>query len=175
MSVRTRHTFESLTLPLQQDLYHFALVLTGNEPDAMDLTQETYLKAYRNFDSFEEGTNIRAWMIRIMKNAYIDTRRKRKYEPISLDASDDEPGETATLTDDELIEILPDELSRSFKELERGHRVLLLLCDVHSFSYKEIAEILDIPLGTCMSRIHRARQKLKGLVLKHRKAGRVQG
>lgn len=164
-----RDRFESLTLGLKDDLYRFAFSLTGNEPDALDLTQETYLRAFRNFGSFRDGTNLRAWMARIMKNAYIDWRRRRRHEPARLDFGEQssepavEPVEEAAITD-----ALPDEAARAFRGLDPASRAVLLLCDVQGYSYREIAEILEIPVGTVMSRLHRARAKLRAAIVRHR-------
>lgn len=172
-----RDRFESLTMAVKDDLYRFALLLTGNDQDALDLTQETYLKAFRNFDSFKDGTNIRAWMTRIMKNAYIDWHRRKRHEPARLDFDEQSPEPAVESVDEAAItDALPDEIGRAFQELDAASRAILLLCDVQGYRYKEIAEILDIPLGTVMSRLYRARTRLRAAVVRFRKQNkRVDG
>lgn len=154
----------------QKALYHFALTLTGNAQDAMDLTQETILKALRNRSSFRAGTNLRAWLVRIMRNTFIDQRRRKRYEPLPAEEVDGRVEAPFRTDEEELTEVFPDELARAFKALDPAQRALLVLADLHGFSYKEITEIMDIPMGTCMSRIHRARSRLRERILQHRRA-----
>ncbi|HYZ12103.1 MAG TPA: sigma-70 family RNA polymerase sigma factor [Actinomycetota bacterium] len=168
-AVRAR--FERDALPLLPNLYGAALRLTRNPQDAEDLVQETFLRAYRGFAGFEEGTNLRAWMYRILMNTFINTYRKRQREPVTV--GDDEiedwylfdrlggSGVEAS-AESEVLERLPDEdVQRALEALPENFRMAVLLADVEGFSYKEIAEILDIPIGTVMSRLHRGRKALQ--------------
>ncbi len=163
--------FERDALPMMPELYAAAVRLTRNPADAEDLLQETYLRAYRAFSSFEEGTNLRAWLYRIMTNAYINVYRKRQREPQTISADDvDEWYLYDQLADSgrepsaeaEVLESLPDEeVQEALAALPEQFRLAVLLGDVEGFSYKEIAEILDVPIGTVMSRLHRGRRALQ--------------
>jgi RNA polymerase sigma-70 factor (ECF subfamily) len=158
-------------LPLLPNLYGAALRLTRNPQDADDLVQETYLRAFRGFAGFAEGTNLRAWMYRILTNTFINAYRKKQREPVTV--GDDEiedwylydklgaSGVEAS-AETEVLEKIPDEdVQRALEELPENFRMAVLLADVEGFSYKEIAEILDIPIGTVMSRLHRGRKALQ--------------
>jgi RNA polymerase sigma-70 factor, ECF subfamily len=163
--------FERDALPLLNEMYAAALRLTRNPADAEDVLQETYLRAYRGFGTFQEGTNLRAWLYRILTNAFINTYRKRQREPQTV--SDDEVpewylyeklgGEGAEASAEaEVLESLPDEdVQDALAALPEQFRLAVLLADVEGFSYKEIAEILDVPIGTVMSRLHRGRRALE--------------
>jgi RNA polymerase sigma-70 factor (ECF subfamily) len=168
-AVRAR--FERDVLPLLPNLYGAALRLTRNPQDAEDLVQETYLRAFRGFGGFEEGTNLRAWMYRILTNNFINAYRKKQREPLTV--QDDEiedwylydrlagPGVEAS-AESEVLERIPDEdVQRALENLPETFRMAVLLADVEGFSYKEIAEILEIPIGTVMSRLHRGRKALQ--------------
>ena len=168
---RLEERFEREALPLMPELYAAAMRLTRNPSDAEDLLQEAYLRAYRGFASFEEGTNLRAWLYRILTNAYINTYRKKQREPQTI-SSDDSPEWYLydQLSEDgrepsaetEVLESLPDEeVQAALGELPEQFRMAVLLADVEGFSYKEIAEILEIPIGTVMSRLHRGRRALE--------------
>jgi RNA polymerase sigma-70 factor (ECF subfamily) len=166
-----RARFERDVLPLLPNLYGAALRLTRNPSDAEDLLQETYLRAFRGFAGFQEGTNLRAWMYRILTNTFINTYRKRQREPVTV--ADDELedwylydrlGESGVeaSAESEVLERIPDEdVQRALEGLPENFRMAVLLADVEGFSYKEIAEILDIPIGTVMSRLHRGRKALQ--------------
>lgn len=168
---RLEERFEREALPLMPELYAAAMRLTRNPADAEDLLQEAYLRAYRGFASFEEGTNLRAWLYRILTNAYINTYRKKQRQPQTISADDapewylydqltDEGKEPSA--EAEVLESLPDEeVQAALAELPEQFRMAVLLADVEGFSYKEIAEILDIPIGTVMSRLHRGRRALE--------------
>jgi RNA polymerase sigma-70 factor (ECF subfamily) len=163
--------FEADALPLLPGLYSAAFRLTRNPTDAEDLVQETYLRAFRGFHQFEEGTNLRAWLYRILTNTFINSYRKKQREPQTI--SDEEiedwylysrmtervaepSAETA------VIEALPDEdVQDALSSLPEQFRIAVLLADVEGFSYKEIAEITDVPIGTVMSRLHRGRKALE--------------
>ena len=166
-----RARFERDVLPLLPSLYSAALRLTRNPADAEDLVQEVYLRAYRGFAGFEEGTNMRAWMYRILTNTFINTYRKKQREPVTVQEEDvedwylyDRLGEGAVeaSAETEVLDRLPDEdVQRALEALPEGFRMAVLLADVEGFSYREIAEILDVPIGTVMSRLHRGRKSLQ--------------
>ena len=166
--------FESMAMPFMDQLYSHALRLTKNSSDAEDLVQETYLKGYRAFSSFKEGTNLRAWLFRILTNSFINNYRKKQrgFEEEDFDEVDDMylfrrlgSGQNSTLgmsAEDMLFERLTeDEIKDAVENLPTQYREVVLLADVQGFSYKEIAEILEIPDGTVMSRLHRGRAKLQ--------------
>ncbi len=155
-------------------LYSAALRMTRNPADAEDLMQETYLKAYRAFDSFTEGTNLKAWLYRILTNTFINTYRARKRRPEEqeLDDVEDfflyrrlgglEAAQAGRSAEDELLDWFTDtEVKEALESLPEQFRIAVLLADVEGFSYKEIADILDIPIGTVMSRLHRGRRGLQ--------------
>lgn len=161
-------------MPLMDSLYGAALRMTRNPADAEDLVQETYLKAYRGFGGFKEGTNLRAWLYRIQTNNYINRYRSKQRKPDETDLADVEDFylykklgglEGATMgrsAEDELMDSFAEhEVIEAVEELSDEYRMAVLLADVEGFSYKEIAEILDIPIGTVMSRLHRGRKKLQ--------------
>ena len=162
-------------MDLMPSLYAAALRMTRNPSDAEDLVQETYLRAYRGFGGFQEGTNLKAWLYRILTNTYINTYRAKKRRPdeTELDEVEDlylyrrigglEAAMAGRSAEDELLERFTDaEVKEAIESLPENFRLAVLLADVEGFAYKEIAEILDIPIGTVMSRLHRARRILKG-------------
>jgi len=166
--------FAEQAMPLMGSLYSGALRMTRNPADAEDLVQETYLKAYRAFGSFQEGTNLKAWLFRILTNTFINTYRAKKRRPdeSDLDEVEDlylyrrlgglEAVEAGRSAEDELLDHVTDaEVKDAIESLPEQFRVAVLLADVEGFSYKEIAEILDIPIGTVMSRLHRGRKGLQ--------------
>ena len=155
-------------------LYSAALRMTRNPSDAEDLVQETYLKAYRAFGSFEEGTNLRAWLYRILTNSYINTYRQKQRRPDEqeLDEVEDsylflrlgglEAARQSRSAEDELMDMFSEaEVKEAVEDLPENFRLPVILADVEGFSYKEIAEILEIPIGTVMSRLHRGRKGLQ--------------
>jgi RNA polymerase sigma factor (sigma-70 family) len=161
--------FEELALPLFDSLYNFASWLVHNKSNAEDLVQETYLKALRGFASFTPGTNFRAWMFRILKNTFLSsclTLDRRL--TVEIDSEDDVPGVPATSATPEslLIERFQEDAVRNaIEQLPVIFREALLLCDVEDASYREISEILSIPVGTVMSRLARARKVVRESVL----------
>jgi len=155
-------------------LYSAALRMTRNEADAADLVQETYLRAYRGYGNFSEGTNLRAWLYRILTNTYINIYRARQRRPIETDLADVEDLymyrrldtiESAAISrsaEDQLIDMIADDdVKQALDDLPEAFRLPVLLADVEGFSYKEIAEMLDIPIGTVMSRLHRGRKAMQ--------------
>ena len=167
-------TFAEQAMPFMSSLYAAALRMTRNPADAEDLVQETYLKAYRGFGGFQEGTNLKAWLYRILTNTYINTYRAKKRRPdeTDLDETEDlylyrrlgglEAAAAGRSAEDELMDWFTDsEVKDAIEALPDQFRVAVLLADVEGFSYKEIAEILDIPIGTVMSRLHRGRKALQ--------------
>ena len=170
-------TFADDALPLMQSLYSAALRLTRNAADAEDLVSETYLRAYRSYGTFTAGTNLKAWMYRILTNAYISEYRRRQRRPAETELGDvehlylyrrlgaDAPARLGRSVEDELAELFTEhEVKQAVEDLPDYYRLPVLLADVEGFSYSEIAEILDIPIGTVMSRLHRGRKQLhKGL------------
>jgi RNA polymerase sigma-70 factor (ECF subfamily) len=166
--------FEEQAMEFMPSLYAAALRMTRNPADAEDLVQETYLKAYRGFHGFEQGTNLKAWLYRILTNTYINTYRAKKRRPDESDLEDVEDLylyrrlgglEAATMgrsAEDQLLDTYTDdEVKAALESLPEQFRMAVLLADVEGFAYKEIAEILDIPIGTVMSRLHRGRKGLQ--------------
>ncbi|WMJ75438.1 sigma-70 family RNA polymerase sigma factor [Cytophagaceae bacterium ABcell3] len=162
--------FEKEFMPLIDSLYNFAYRLTLDEDDANDLVQETYMKAYRFFGSYEQGTNAKAWLFRILKNSFINDFRKKSKEPSKVDYqevesfynSDDVDADITTdLRIDSLQEMIGDEVANALNSLAVDFRTIIILCDLEGFTYEEMSKILDIPIGTVRSRLHRARNLLK--------------
>lgn len=161
--------FEREAVPHMDALYNFALKMTGDSDEADDLVQETYLKAFRFFDKFEKGTNCKAWLFRIMKNTYINKYRKETKEPDKVDYEEVEnfyenvkPSSTdsAHLEKDIYDNLLDDELSEAINSLPEDFKTVVILCDIEGFTYEEIADFIDVPVGTVRSRLHRARKML---------------
>lgn len=166
--------FAEQAMQHMSSLYSGALRMTRNPADAEDLVQETYLKAYRGFGGFQEGTNLKAWLYRILTNTFINNYRakKRRPEESELDEVEDlylyrrlgglEAAEVGRSAEDELLDHVTDsEVKDAIESLPEKFRVAVLLADVEGFSYKEIAQILDVPIGTVMSRLHRGRKGLQ--------------
>ncbi|MCS6807924.1 MAG: sigma-70 family RNA polymerase sigma factor [Bacteroidota bacterium] len=164
-----RRAFEREALPFMDSVYHFSYNLTGNSEDARDLLQETYLKAFRFFDSFQQGTNCKAWLFQIAKNSFINRYRKQSREPDKVRYDEiEEYYETlrpanvdANNLEDTLFNmLLDDEVTQALQSLPEAFRTVLILSDIESMTYEEIADILSIPIGTVRSRLHRARKLL---------------
>jgi RNA polymerase sigma-70 factor, ECF subfamily len=167
-------TFVDEAMEFMPSLYSAALRMTRNPADAEDLVQETYLKAYRGFGGYQQGTNLKAWLYRILTNTFINQYRAKKRRPdeSDLDEVEDlylyrrlgglEAARAGRSAEDELMDFFTDsEVKEAVESLPEQFRMAVLLADVEGFSYKEIAEILDIPIGTVMSRLHRGRKALQ--------------
>ncbi len=157
-------------MPHINSMYNFAYRLTLDQDDSKDLVQDTYLKAYRFIDSFQQGTNAKAWLFRILKNSFINDYRKKSKEPSKVDYQEvesyynsDEVDRQITpdLRVEALKDMIGDEISNALNSLDVDFRTVIILCDLEGFKYDEMAKILDIPIGTVRSRLHRARNLLK--------------
>lgn len=167
-----RARFEEEALPLLDQLYGAAFRMTGNEADAQDLVQDTYVRAFSSFNTFKPGTNLKAWMYRILKNSFINTYRKNQRRPQQtsdegvqdwqlLEAANHHPVALES-AEAAALDSLPDDTVReALESLSDTYREAVLLADVEGFSYKEIAEIMGTPVGTVMSRIYRGRAQLR--------------
>jgi RNA polymerase sigma-70 factor (ECF subfamily) len=162
--------FDGEFMPHIDSMYNFGYRLTFDEDDAKDLVQDTYLKAYRFINSFEQGTNAKAWLFRILKNSFINDYRKKSKQPAKVDyqevetyynSDDVDYGITSDLRVDSVKDMLGDEISNALNSLAVDFRTVIILCDLEGFTYEEMAKILDIPIGTVRSRLHRARNLLK--------------
>ena len=171
-TLQKQRLFEEQALPLLDQLYGGAMRLTRNPQDAEDLIQETYLKAYSNFDSFKQGTNLKAWLYRIMTNTYINAYRKAKRRPVESSADElsdfqlyTTAGHDSTGLESAEVEALkqmPDsEISEAMNDLPEDYRMVVYYADVVGLAYKEIADVMGTPLGTVMSRLHRGRKLLR--------------
>ena len=169
-----RAGFQAEAMQYAPQLYSAALRMTRNPSDAEDLVQETFLKAYRSFGTFEEGSNLRAWLYRILTNTYINMYRARQRRPQETDLGDVEDlylykrigsieaALASRSAEDQLFDLFTDdEVKQALEDLPENFRLPVLLADVEGFSYKEIAEMLDIPIGTVMSRLHRGRKAMQ--------------
>ncbi len=162
--------FNQEFMPHINAMYNFAYRLTLDGDDAKDLLQDTYLKAFRFIDSFQQGTNAKAWLFRILKNSFINDYRKKSKEPSKVDyqevesfynSEDVDRQITPDLRVEALQDMIGDEISIALNSLDVDFRTVIILCDLEGFKYEEMAKILDIPIGTVRSRLHRARNLLK--------------
>jgi len=162
--------FENATMPHKHALYNYALKIAANSDDASDLVQETYYKAYKSFHQFENGTNSKAWMFMILKNTFINNYRKLKREPVKVDYDEIEDVYESIKSDqindnnldlDFYNNLLDDELSEALSKLPSKMKDVFLLCDLEGYTYEEIAELVNVPIGTVRSRLHRARKILQ--------------
>ncbi len=162
--------FEKDLLPHINALHTFAYHLAYNEEDAQDLVQETYLKAYKAIDSYFEGTNAKAWLFKILKNNYINQYRRKSKRPRNVDyeefvgvheSEDSHLTGKVDLREEIYEDLMGDEVTIAINALPIDFRTVILLCDVEGFTYEEISKILDVPIGTVRSRLHRARNMLK--------------
>ena len=168
---RRERVFEVEFLPQIDALYNFAFHLTFDEDDANDLVQETYLKAFRFIDSYEAGTNAKAWLFKILKNAFINHYRKKAKRPNRVDyeeivtfqnaENDTNFSSYMDLREEMFQGMMGDEVTNAINSLPVDFRTVILLCDIEGFKYEEISKIIDIPIGTVRSRLHRARNMLK--------------
>ncbi len=170
--------FEAAAMPFVDSLYNTAFRMTRNAEDAEDLVQESYLKAYKYYDKFQEGTNFKAWLFKILKNTFINNYRRRQARPPQSDFSDIEESFETQVSDEvkrrikspeeELLEdVLDEDVQRALDDLPTDYRMAVLLADLEGFSYKEIAEILELPVGTVMSRLYRGRKLLEAGMLRY--------
>jgi RNA polymerase sigma-70 factor (ECF subfamily) len=167
-----RATFETDALQYAPQLYSAALRMTRNPADAEDVVQETFLKAYRAFDTFEAGTNLKAWLYRILTNTYINRYRKQQRRPSEVELGElqdiylyrrlgEVSGATPSAEESVLDQFIDSDIKDAMESLPEHFLLPVYYADVEGFSYKEIAGILDIPIGTVMSRLHRGRKALQ--------------
>jgi RNA polymerase sigma-70 factor (ECF subfamily) len=172
----TSWDFTSGQLPYRDQLYKTALRMTRSVEESEDLLQETFLKAYHHYDRFEEGTNLKAWLFRIMKNTYINSYRKKKLQPIHLELDELKDGVEAQLLDQARVagsspeaEMLNGQIDAEVRDallgLPHDYKMAVLLVDIHGLSYQETADLLAVPVGTVMSRLYRGRKKLERSLL----------
>lgn len=172
--VQKQEDFEDEIIPQLDAMYNFALRLTSDPSDAEDLVQDTIVKAFRFFSSYEKGTNAKAWLFRILKNSYINNYRKKSKQPNQVDYDEvatfyetirAERTDTSDLEDKMFRDLIDDDISSALDELPEDFRTVVLLCDIEGFTYEEIANMLDVPIGTIRSRLHRGRNLLKAELL----------
>lgn len=169
--------FDKELMPHVDSMYNFAYRLTFDEDDAKDLVQDTYLKAFRFINSFERGTNAKAWLFRILKNSFINEYRKKSKQPAKVDYNEvasyynpDDAGEGMTDLRLETVQhMIGDEITGALNALPVNFRTVIILGDLEGFTYEEMAKILDIPIGTVRSRLHRARNMLREKLLSYAK------
>ncbi len=175
-------TFSTDAMQFAPQLFATALRMTRNRADAEDLVQETFIKAWRSFSTFQQGTNLRAWLFRIMTNTYINkyNAQQRRPQETELDEVEElflfrrlgafDQSKMTQSAEDQLLEFFTDdEVKKAIEELPEMFRLPVLLSDVDGFSYKEMAEMLDVPIGTVMSRLHRGRKMLQKLLYDYAK------
>ena len=167
------HRFEDEALVFADALYGTALRMTRNPADAEDLVQETFLRAFRAWDRFEPGTNLKAWLFKIMTNLFISSYRARRREPITVSTDDteefdlyrnlvDQNGQVGRSAESIVIDrLVDDDVKDALTNLPENFRIPVLLADVEGFSYREIADMVGVPIGTVMSRLHRGRKALQ--------------
>jgi RNA polymerase sigma-70 factor (ECF subfamily) len=178
MSAKEQFTTDAMQYAPQ--LFSTALRMTRNSSDAEDLVQETYIKGWRSFHTFQEGTNLRAWLFRIMTNTYINkyNAQKRKGTEVELDDVEElflykrlgsiDQSQLSSSAEDQMLELFTDdEVKNALESLPDDFRMPVLLSDVDGFSYKEIAEMLEIPIGTVMSRLHRGRKAMQKMLYEY--------
>ena len=174
--VQKQQDFNEEIIPHLDALYNFGLRLTSDPNDAEDLVQDTIVKAYRFFSSYEKGTNAKAWLFRILKNSYINNYRKKSKKPQEVDYDEvatfyetirAERTETSDLEDKMFRELIDDDISKALDQIPEDFRTVVLLCDVEDFTYEEIANMLDVPIGTIRSRLHRGRNLLKAELMEY--------
>jgi RNA polymerase sigma-70 factor (ECF subfamily) len=172
--VADRSTFAERAMEYAPQLYSTALRMTRNAADAEDLVQETMMRGYRSFETFTEGTNLRAWLYRILTNAFINRYRSKQRRPMETDLADVEDlylykrvntlenAAGSLSAEDQFLDLFTDdEVKSAVEDLPDTFKLPVILADVEGFAYKEIAEMLDIPVGTVMSRLHRGRKAMQ--------------
>ncbi|TFC86448.1 sigma-70 family RNA polymerase sigma factor [Cryobacterium sp. TMT3-29-2] len=174
-AIAMRDLFEEQALPFIDQLYAAAMRMTRNPSDAQDLVQETFVKAFAAFKQFEQGTNLKAWLYRILTNTFINTYRKKQREPFQgtiddledwqLGGAESRTAMTNRSAEAEAIDHLPDSaVKNALQSIPEDFRLAVYFADVEGFSYQEIAEIMKTPIGTVMSRLHRGRRLLRDLL-----------
>lgn len=172
----TSWDFTSGQLPYRDQLYKTALRMTRSVEESEDLLQETFLKAFHHYDRFEEGTNLKAWLFRIMKNTYINSYRKKKLQPLHVELDELQDGVESQLLDHGRVAdsspetamlngLLDAEVRDALLALPHDYKMAVLLVDIHGLSYQETADLLAVPVGTVMSRLYRGRKKLERSLL----------
>ncbi len=176
--VEKSEIFDTEFMPHVDSMYSFAYRLTFDADDAKDLVQDTYMKAFRFINSFQRGTNAKAWLFRILKNSFINEFRKKSKQPAKVDYNEveqfynsDDAGEniTSDLRVETVQHMIGDEISGALNAIPLDFRTVIILSDLEGFTYEEMSKILDIPIGTVRSRLHRARNMLKEKLAKYAK------
>ena len=181
MPAEARSEFEELAFEHLSALHAFAYRLTRNGKDAEDLVQETYLRAYRFFDKFARGTNMKAWLFRILKNTFINDYRKKKAQPAQVDFDKLEGAYESQIDQYQAGRIenpeealgrtlMAEDIEEAMGTLPDEYRMVAILCLIEGFTYQEAADSLEIPVGTVMSRLHRGRKQLQMRLLEHARA-----
>ena len=178
----TRENFTHDAMQHAPQLFSTAMRMTRNRSDAEDLVQETFIKAWRSFATYQQGTNLRAWLFRIMTNTYINKYNAQQRKPTETELDDVEElflykrlgsvdqSQLSQSAEDQMLSLFTDdEVKKALEELPDQFRIPVLMSDVEGFSYKEIAEILEIPLGTVMSRLHRGRKSMQKMLYEYAK------
>ena len=181
-TVTTREDFTNDAMQHAPQLFSTAMRMTRNRSDAEDLVQETFIKAWRSFATYQQGTNLRAWLFRIMTNTYINKYNAQQRKPAETELDDVEElflykrlgavdqSQLSQSAEDQMLSLFTDdEVKKALEELPDQFRIPVLMSDVEGFSYKEIAEILEIPLGTVMSRLHRGRKSMQKMLYEYAK------
>lgn len=179
--INKNEDFEEEMIPYLNAMYNFALRLTSDPNDAEDLVQDAIVKAFRFFSSYKKGTNAKVWLFNILKNTFLNNYQRRSRQPYKVDYDKVSPfyetiradrTDTSDLENRMFRELIDDDISNALEELPEDFRTVILLCDVEEFTYEEIANMLDVPIGTIRSRLHRGRNLLKMSLLTYaRKRG----
>ena len=182
VNTTTREDFTHDAMQHAPQLFSTAMRMTRNRSDAEDLVQETFIKAWRSFTTYQQGTNLRAWLFRIMTNTYINKYNAQQRKPTETELDDVEElflykrlgavdqSQLSQSAEDQMLSLFTDdEVKKALEELPDQFRIPVLMSDVEGFSYKEIAEILEIPLGTVMSRLHRGRKSMQKMLYEYAK------